>query len=76
MGRGGGFLGSPRALHELDLSVLAGKGRPPYGYRDALARIDLDLAPGHALSATGFWNRESVHLDIPSALTAVACVKT
>jgi hypothetical protein len=35
----------------------------PYRYGDGVARIDLDLGAGRSLSATGFFNRESVTLD-------------
>jgi hypothetical protein len=35
----------------------------PYEYGDGIARIDLDLGQGRSLSATGFFNRESVRLD-------------
>lgn len=35
----------------------------PYGYGDALGRIDYELAPTHVLTFTGFWNDERVDLD-------------
>ncbi len=57
-----GFAASSRALHDYGASVLGG-GHTPYGYRDALARVDARLGEGHSLSATAFWNRESVLLN-------------
>ena len=57
-----GFAASSRGLHDYGASVLGGE-RTPYGYRDALGRIDAHLGQGHLLSATAFWNRESVLLN-------------
>lgn len=59
------LLGS-RALHRGGEALLGG-GRSPYGYADALVRLELDPAPEQALRLTGFWNRESVYLDFPGA---------
>ena len=56
------FAASSRSLHDYGAAVLGG-GHTPYGYRDALGRIDARLAEGHRLSATAFWNRESVLLN-------------
>ena len=58
-----GFAVSSRSLHDYGASVLGG-GHTPYGYRDALGRIDVRLSDRHALSATAFWNRESVRLNL------------
>ena len=58
-----GFAVSSRSLHDYGASVLGG-GHTPYGYRDALGRIDARLSDRHALSATAFWNRESVRLNL------------
>jgi len=54
---------SGRTLHGLGYAAISGESNLPYGYGDALGRVDLDLGAGH-VSATGFWNRESVELDI------------
>lgn len=56
-----GFAVSGRALHDLGSAAL-GSGHTPYGYRDALGRLEATLAEGHRLTATGFWNTESVLL--------------
>lgn len=63
LGRRVGFAVSSRSLHNYGASVLGG-GHTPYGYRDALGRIDARLSDRHLLSATGFWNRESVRLNL------------
>lgn len=62
LGDWGGLLVGGRALHGAE-SAFAG-GESPYGYRDGLARLEVDLTPGHRLSATGFLNEESVFLDL------------
>ncbi len=54
---------SGRRLHGLGYPAITGEDDLPYGYDDALGRLDLDLGAGR-FSATGFWNRESVELDI------------
>ncbi|MDX1396473.1 MAG: TonB-dependent receptor [Gemmatimonadota bacterium] len=54
---------SGRALHGLGYPLLSGGDDLPYGYGDALGRVVADLGPGR-LAATGFWNRESVLLDL------------
>jgi hypothetical protein len=66
LGRSGGFLVGARALHR-GAGHLLPAGAVPYGYGDALARVEVGLTPGHSLSATGFMNRESVLLDFPGA---------
>jgi hypothetical protein len=43
----------------------------PYNYGDALARLDVPLGNGN-LSATGFWNEESVRLDSTARGAGVA----
>ena len=58
-----GFAASSRSLHDYGASVLGG-GHTPYGYRDALGRIDARLGDRHVLSTTAFWNRESVFLNL------------
>ena len=66
-----GFAASTRTLHDLGASLLGGS-RSPYGYRDALGRIDAELGEGHRLSATVFWNLESVRLSVPGEPGGVA----
>ena len=63
LGDKAGFAASTRALHDLGAGVLGGS-HALYGYRDALGRVDADLGEGHRLSATAFWNRESVRLSV------------
>jgi hypothetical protein len=65
LGTRAGLVGAARSLHDLGTSPL-GRDRP-YGYRDALVSVDLDPTEGHELRATGFWNRESVALDLGPA---------
>jgi len=61
VGSRAGILASARALHDLG-SPAVGAGRP-YGYRDALLSVAIDLFPGHRLGFTGFANEEEVLLD-------------
>ncbi len=68
-----GFAATTRTLHDLGAGVLGGS-HTPYGYRDALGRVDAELGGGHRLSATAFWNRESVRLSVdrePTNLVAL-----
>ncbi len=60
-----GFLASARRLHDLGAAPL---GSSPYGYQDALLSVHAEVASDHILKGTGFWNRESVVLDLPGAL--------
>jgi len=60
-----GLLLGGRGLHDGLESVMS-RGASPYGYRDALGRLDLDLGASVRLRATGFWNREDVRLNYPS----------
>jgi hypothetical protein len=73
IGGGVGFTASSRTLHNYGTSVLGG-GHTPYGYRDALGRIDARLSDRHSLSATAFWNRESVLLNLNRADPGAASV--
>jgi hypothetical protein len=57
-----GFTASSRSLHDYGASILGGRDTP-YGYRDALGRVDVQLGAGHVLSTTAFWNLESVLLN-------------
>ncbi len=54
---------SARGLHGVGYPLLTGGSNLPYGYGDALGRIDAGIGAGR-LRATGFWNRESVLLDL------------
>jgi len=65
LGGRAGFLLSARTLHDLGRAPL---GASPYGYGDMLAGVEVEPAKGHELRATGFWNRESVRLDLPGTL--------
>lgn len=63
IGGAGRVLVSGRALHGLGYSIITDENRMPYAYGDILGRVDIELGPG-TLSGTGFWNQESVVLDI------------
>ncbi|MDE2945361.1 MAG: TonB-dependent receptor [Gemmatimonadota bacterium] len=63
IGPSGRMLLSGRALHGLGYPIITNEQEMPYGYGDVLGRLDYRLGPGK-LTATGFWNRESVQLDI------------
>jgi len=54
---------SARTLHGAGYQLLTGDSNLPYGYGDALGRIDVGVGAGR-LSATGFWNRESIDLNL------------
>lgn len=60
--RGGVLLGS-RMLHG-GQGIMPGQTSNPYGYRDALLRVEVEPGEGQLLRATGFFNRESVALDL------------
>lgn len=66
LGGGVGALVSARSVHGLGTSWIAGESFP-YGYGDALGRIDVELGGGRNLALTGFWNREAVSLDREAA---------
>lgn len=61
-GGGLGAMAGLRTLHGVGTGLLQG-GSFPYGYDDAVARLDWSDGGGHALAMTGFWNRETVALD-------------
>lgn len=65
LGDRAGFLLSARTLHDLGKAPL---GASPYGYHDLLVGIDVEPADHQTLRATGFWNRESVRLDLPGTV--------
>ena len=54
---------SGRALHGLGYSAITDEREMPYGYGDVLGRVDIRAGPG-TISGTGFWNRESVLLEV------------
>lgn len=56
------FLVSARGVHGLGTEAVQREAFP-YGYGDALSRVDLRVADAHFISLTGFWNHESVQLD-------------
>lgn len=65
LGTHAGVVASARSLHPLGDSPL---GASPYGYRDGLLGLEWEPAAGHLVRTTGFWNRESVVLDLPGTL--------
>lgn len=69
LGAKAGVVASARSLHTLAEAPL---GASPYGYRDVLVGLEAEPARGQRLRATGFWNRESVVLDLPSAAGVAA----
>ncbi len=58
-----GFLVGSRVVHDLGTPLLAG-GASPYGYGDMLARVEWARDGTGGAWLTGFWNRESVFLDL------------
>jgi len=54
---------SGRVLHGAGYPAITGETDLPYGYGDALGRLDVEIGEGR-LGATAFWNRESVELDL------------
>jgi len=69
LGERAGIVASARSLHGFGEAPL---GASPYGYRDALVGLEAEPAPGHLIRATGFWNRESVVLDLPATMSLAA----
>lgn len=65
------YLVSVRGLHGGGYPALAGDPLP-YGYADVLARVDVPAGREGAVSATGFWNRESVSMEEASELSGPA----
>ena len=63
------FAVSSRSLHDLGGAAFGGD-RTPYGYRDVLGRIDVELGALHRIGATGFYNRESVLLSLDGNRTS------
>ena len=58
-----GFLLGSRTIHNLGTPLLASEPSP-YGYGDLLARLEWRGDGGRGAFLTGFWNRESVRLDL------------
>jgi hypothetical protein len=65
LGSHAGVVASARTLHNLGEAPL---GASPYGYRDVLLALQAEPFPGQILRTTGFWNRESVVLDLPASV--------
>lgn len=61
LGPGSYYVGL-RGLHGLGARGLIDEPLP-YGYRDALTRVDMPLSEDDRIAVTGFLNRESVDLD-------------
>lgn len=72
LGARAGIVASARSLHSFAEAPL---GASPYGYRDLLVSVEAEPTRGHALRATGFWNRESVVLDLPGTVGTVAAAE-
>jgi hypothetical protein len=64
-----GFLVAARAIHNLGTSLL-GQGPSPYGFGDVLARLEWNGDSDEGAYLTGFWNQESVLLDLPADAAA------
>ncbi len=58
-----GLLVAGRAIHNLGTPLL-GQGSSPYGFGDVLSRLEWNGDDGERAFVTGFWNRESVVLDL------------
>jgi hypothetical protein len=63
-----GFLLGSRTIHNLGTPLLASESSP-YGYGDFLARLEWRGGGGDEAFLTGFWNRESVRLELLPNLT-------
>lgn len=69
LGSRGSVLGSGRLLHDLGQPLFAADVSP-FGYGETLVRADVEIAQGHGISATWFWNREDVRLDLDGSVPA------
>jgi hypothetical protein len=65
LGSRAGLVASGRTLHDFASSPLGQDA--PYGYKDGLVSLNVEPADGHEIRATGFWNAESVALDLEPA---------
>jgi hypothetical protein len=63
LGSSTGFLLSARGIHDLGTPLLA-EGSSPYGFGDLLGRLEWSGQEGGRAYLTGFWNQESVVLDL------------
>ncbi|MBT8396957.1 MAG: TonB-dependent receptor [Gemmatimonadetes bacterium] len=63
VGASAGFMLGTRGLHNIG-TPLFGQGPSPYGFNDVLARLEWTGEEGKGAYVTGFWNRESVLLDL------------
>jgi len=64
-----GFLLGTRTIHDLGTPVL-GRSSSPYGYGDMLGRLEWESEGGQGAYLTGFFNQESVALDLLSPTAA------
>ncbi len=69
LGERAGVVASARSLHGFGEAPL---GASPYGYRDVLLGVEVEPAEDHLVRATGFWNRESVVLELPTTMSLAA----
>jgi hypothetical protein len=60
---GGGLLVGSRMIHDLGTPAL-NRGESPYGYRDLLFRGEWGEEESRFGFVSGFWNQESVRLDL------------
>lgn len=58
-----GLIASLRTVHGRGTPEVWNGNEFPYGYGDAMTRVDVSLGGPHVLTATGFWNDERVRLD-------------
>jgi hypothetical protein len=56
------YLGSTRNVHGLGTGPFF-QGDFPYGYGDALGRVDVAIGQTSGISAMGFWNHERIRID-------------
>ena len=59
---GAAYMLAARGVHGYGTTPFVGDPFP-YGYGDAMGRLDFDIGAGRTLTATGFWNHETVRLD-------------
>ncbi|MCI0434870.1 MAG: TonB-dependent receptor [Gemmatimonadetes bacterium] len=59
---GTSYMVAGRGVHGYGTSPFVGDPFP-YGYGDAMGRIDIDIGRGRTLTGTGFLNEETVRLD-------------
>ncbi len=59
---GASYIVAGRGVHGYGTEPFVGDPFP-YGYGDAMGRLDIDLGRDRTLTWTGFWNHETVRLD-------------